>query len=170
MNTMRMGLLCALVGWMAADAQAQWGTYGSPDPIPLGQAAPRDSYAPAAISRASYVAAADGSGPVIPPPPSAALPQPPMSAPGGVPQLPTPTPGNVPQPSMPGPGMVPQPATESNAVMSILNEPGPAFNPAPGCGARPQVVVPTTATSAATSVAASVIAVHRGTHRLTPCT
>ncbi len=135
MNTMRMGLLCALVGWMAADAQAQWGTYGSPDPIPLGQAAPRDSYAPAAISRASYVAAADGSGPVIPPPPSAALPQPPMSAPGGVPQLPTPTPGNVPQPSMPGPRMVPQPATESNAVMSILNEPGPAFNPAPGCGA-----------------------------------
>ena len=46
MNSMRMGCF-ALVGWMAADAKAQLGTYGSPDPIPLGQYAPRDSYLPA---------------------------------------------------------------------------------------------------------------------------
>jgi len=69
MNTMRMGLFCALVGWTAADAKAQLGTYGSPDPIPLGQYASRDSYVPPPISRTSYVTSADGSSPAMDPNP-----------------------------------------------------------------------------------------------------
>ncbi|MGA2256344.1 MAG: BBP7 family outer membrane beta-barrel protein [Thermoguttaceae bacterium] len=73
MNMMRMGLFCALAGWMAADARAQMGTYGSPDPIPLGQYAPRGSYALATIGRTSSVAAADVS-PTLPPAPSGQIP------------------------------------------------------------------------------------------------
>ena len=80
MNTMRMGLFCALVGWMAADAQAQWGTYGSPDPIPLGQYAPRDSYVPAVASRTSYVTAADDSDLAPAPGPAARIPPPPSES------------------------------------------------------------------------------------------
>ncbi len=80
MNAMRVILFCALVGWMAADAQAQLGTYGSPDPIPLGQYASGGSYVPAAVSRTSYVAAADGSGPTLNPAPYGGIPQPPSES------------------------------------------------------------------------------------------
>jgi len=78
MNAMRLGLFCALVGWMAADAQAQLGTYGSPDPIPLGQIAQRDSFVPAVASRTSYVSAADGSGATLTT--SGNMPQPPSES------------------------------------------------------------------------------------------
>jgi len=80
MNTMRMAFFCALVGWMAADAQAQLGTYGSPDPIPLGQYAQRDSYAPAVASRTSYVTAADPTGPTLTPAPYNNIPEPPSQS------------------------------------------------------------------------------------------
>lgn len=80
MKTMRMALFCALVGWMAADAQAQWGTYGSPDLIPMGQYAQRDSYMPAAVSRTSYVTPADGSSPAPIPGPAGAIPQAPSES------------------------------------------------------------------------------------------
>ncbi len=106
MNTMRLGLFCALVGWLAADAQAQLGTYGSPDSIPLGQYAPRDPYVPAAISRTSYVPAVDGSGPTLIPAPA--------------------TTSNI-----------PQPPTESSAVSSMLNEPGPTVSPSSECNMLP---------------------------------
>ena len=59
---------------------AQWGTYGAPDPIPLGQAAPWDSYPPAMASRTSYVTAADGSGPTLIADPSAGIPPPPSES------------------------------------------------------------------------------------------
>jgi hypothetical protein len=46
MSAMRMGCFCALAGCLTAVAEAQVGTYGAPDPIPLGQPyAPQ--YAPA---------------------------------------------------------------------------------------------------------------------------
>ena len=80
MNTMRMGLFCALVGWMAANAQAQMGTYGSPDPISLGQYAPQSSYVPAVASRASYATAVDGAGPKLTPASYANIPQPPSES------------------------------------------------------------------------------------------
>ncbi len=79
MNAMRMGLLCALIGWMATDAQAQLGTYGSPDPIPLGQNASGDAYVAATANRTSYAAASDGSGPTLTPAP-ANIPQPPSES------------------------------------------------------------------------------------------
>src|SRR5437868_12537158 len=62
MKTMRFGVFCALVGWIAADAQAQMGTYGSPDPIALGQYGSQSSCVPMLASRTSYVPTADGSG------------------------------------------------------------------------------------------------------------
>ena len=37
MNALRMGVCCALIGWMAADAHAQLGTYGAPDSISWNQ-------------------------------------------------------------------------------------------------------------------------------------
>jgi hypothetical protein len=162
MNTMRMGMLCALVGWMAADAQAQMGTYGAPDPIALGQYAPRDFSMPSAISRTSYATPVNGPGPAlngtIPPPPAAPgyLPQPSPPNPGCVPQpgsnyapqpgpgyTPPPVPGYAPQPGsnyvpQPGPGNIPQPPSEAAAVSSMLNEPGPTVSPATGCNVMPQ--------------------------------
>ena len=80
MNSMRMGLFCALVGWMAADVQAQLGTYGSPDPIPLGQYAPQPSYVPAVATRGAYATAVDNSGPKLTPAPYGNIPQPPSES------------------------------------------------------------------------------------------
>jgi hypothetical protein len=65
---------------MAADARAQLGTYGAPDPIPLGQYAPRDAYAPAVVSSTAYVAAVDGQGPASIPAPPGNIPQPPSES------------------------------------------------------------------------------------------
>src|SRR5208282_1561656 len=82
MNRLRIGLLCALIGWMAADAQAQMGTYGSPDLIPMGQYAPQNPYAPAVANRGPYVNVADGSGPTLAPVPAPApgIPLPPSES------------------------------------------------------------------------------------------
>ncbi|MEI8375241.1 MAG: BBP7 family outer membrane beta-barrel protein [Planctomycetota bacterium] len=80
MNAMRMGLFCALIGWMVADAQAQLGTYGSPDPIPLGQYTQQPSYVPAVASRGSYATTVDNSGPKLPPAPYGNIPQPPSES------------------------------------------------------------------------------------------
>ena len=80
MNTMRMGIFCALVGWMAADARAQSGIYGSPDPIPLGRPAPQYSYMSSTANRTPYVAAADSSGPTLIPAPYSNIPQPPSES------------------------------------------------------------------------------------------
>jgi hypothetical protein len=49
MNAKRLGLLCALVACMAAEANAQMGMYGSPDLISLGQNPPQ--YAPAPVGQ-----------------------------------------------------------------------------------------------------------------------
>jgi len=95
---------------MAADAHAQSGTYGSPDPIPLGPYAAGNSCAPAPLTPAAYVAAADGSGTILPPNPI----------------------GKIPQPPTPAPGYLPQPSSESSAVSSMLSEPGPTIAPGPG--------------------------------------
>ncbi len=123
MNAMRIGLFCALVGWMAADAQAQLGTYGSPDPIPLGQVAPRDAYMPVVATRTSYVTPADGAGPNLAP--YGSIPQPPSES-AAVQQMlnaPTPTVG---------------PAAGPNAMPAgnFMNEGGGAPGiPGPGtCG------------------------------------
>ena len=113
MKWMRIGMLCGLVGCMSALAQAQWGTYGSPDPIPLGQYAPQNAYQPAVINRTAYVNAVDPTGPTL-------------SA--------TPGPANLPLPPAPE-GNV-QPA-DSAAVAGMLNEPSPAVGPVPGCGMMP---------------------------------
>ena len=162
MKWMRIGLLCALVGCMSAVAQAQWGTYGSPDPIPLGQYAPQNAYQPAVINRTAYVNTVDPAGPTLsaapasgnlplPPSPGGGAPQnaagnnyipqpspapgyaPPMSTPPGYPQPSTP-PAYLPQPAGPGCGYQP---TESAAVSGMLNEPTPAVGPAPGCDMMP---------------------------------
>ena len=117
MNTIRMGLFCALVGWMTADAQAQWGTYGSPDPIPLGQCAPQNSSPLPVANRTSYVTAADASGPTL----SAA-----------------PSPSNMPQPpteSSAVAGMLSQPGTTGCSVMPT----GGSFKDAGNCDARGNV-------------------------------
>jgi hypothetical protein len=79
MNAMRMGLFCAMVGWMAADAQAQLGTYGAPDPIPLSQFGSQGTYNPAMANRTPYATAADGQGPSISAPPGV-IPQPPAES------------------------------------------------------------------------------------------
>ena len=73
MNAMRVILFCALVGWMAADAQCNWGPTAPRIQFPWGSMLRRGSYVPAAVSRTSYVAAADGSGPTLNPAPPAAF-------------------------------------------------------------------------------------------------
>ncbi len=121
MNTSRMALFCALVGWMAADAQAQLGTYGSPDLIPLGQYTPQYYPAQAMVNRASNTIVADRSGPTLAPP-SANIPQPPGAY------------GSVGQ-QLPGPSVIPAPPpSESSAVSSMLSEPNPTVSPSSGCG------------------------------------
>ena len=115
MNIMRLGILCALVGWMATDVQAQTGTYGSPDPIPLGQrvpctqGGPRDAYLPAPVAQTAYAAPADGPGPNL-------------------------------SPAAPVPGGMPQPPSESAAVSGMLSEPAPMAvgRPVPWGGGRLQ--------------------------------
>jgi hypothetical protein len=157
MNTMRMGLFCVLAGCLAADAQAQMGTYGSPDPIPLGQYAPAPQagqyapqYAPAPAgqygpqyvpaSAAQYpqpnaYAPAVANRPAYLPaddaaPSMAAAPLPPSPA-----AIPLPPSTGIPQPP-PG-GLIPQPPTESSAVSNMLSEPN-----APGNGPSPGTVMP----------------------------
>ncbi|MGC1430986.1 MAG: hypothetical protein WA811_01960 [Candidatus Sulfotelmatobacter sp.] len=61
MNTLRIAVSCALVGWMAADARAQLGTYGAPDPISWNQDAAPAGYVPMVATRTTYVSTADGS-------------------------------------------------------------------------------------------------------------
>jgi len=134
MNIMRMGLFCALTAWMAADAQAQLGTYGSPEPIPLQTYAARDSYPPPPAGSTAYVAAADGTGTILPPAPNGRIPEPPV--PGSPPQAPVP--GYAPQPPVAAPGAIPQLPSESSAISSMLNEPGPTIVPGPGGNAPPQ--------------------------------
>lgn len=124
MNTMRMALFCALVGWMAADAQAQLGTYGSPDPIPMGQYGPQYSSMPVVVNRTSYVAATDSAGPTLSPPPYGNIPQPPGPY------------GNVPQ-QLPAASGGAVPSSESSAVSSMLCEPNPAVGPSSGCAVLP---------------------------------
>ena len=149
MNAMRIGLFCAWVGWMAADVQAQLGTYGSPDPIPLGQYAPRDSYMPVVATRASYVTAGRRRGPE-PAPPYGSIPQPPSGKRGG------PTMLNAPSPTV-------GPAAGCNAMPAgnFMNEAGGA----PGIPGPARAAV-----AAATLAAAASDAARPGTHRLTRCT
>jgi len=59
MNALRMIVCCALLGWLAADAQAQSGIYGAPDAISWNQQ--NTATAPAGVTRTAYVSTADGS-------------------------------------------------------------------------------------------------------------
>ena len=101
MNAMRWGLFCALVGWMATAAEAQWGTYGSPDPIPFGQSVPPNPYLPAAASRTAYLTGVDDPGAALRLPPSGNIPQPPSESAATMMMLNEPAPTVVPRGNVP---------------------------------------------------------------------
>jgi hypothetical protein len=61
MNTLRIAVSCALVGWMAADARAQLGTYGAPDPISWSHDNTAYGGVPMVAARTTYVSTTDGS-------------------------------------------------------------------------------------------------------------
>lgn len=60
MNTMRIALCCAAVGWMTADARAQLGTYGAPDPIAWSQDTLPAGNMPMVATRTTYISTSDG--------------------------------------------------------------------------------------------------------------
>jgi hypothetical protein len=61
MNTLRIAVIGALVGWTAADARAQLGTYGAPDPISWSQDTMPIGDTPLVATRTTYVSTTDGS-------------------------------------------------------------------------------------------------------------
>ncbi len=68
MYALRFGVCCALLGLMAADARAQLGTYGAPDPISWSQDTMPAGNMPMVATRTTYVSTADGSVPIPPAP------------------------------------------------------------------------------------------------------
>jgi len=83
MHALRFGVCCTLVAWMAADARAQLGTYGAPDPISWSQDNLPAGNTPQVATRTTYVSAVDGSVTAqnIPAPPNAGI-GPMLSQPG----------------------------------------------------------------------------------------